>query len=45
MRDANSLKFHLQGKEHKRIHEQVKEAQAQATNTKRKKESKIQIRK
>ena len=37
MRDANSLKIHLQGKEHKRITKQVKEAQAQATNTKRKK--------
>ena len=37
MRDANSLKIHLQGKEHKRITKQVKEAQAPATNTKRKK--------
>ena len=35
MRDQNSLDFHLQGKEHKRIHQQVKEARA--TNTKRRK--------
>ena len=37
MRDANSLKIHLQGKEHKRITKQVKEAQAQTTNTKKRK--------
>jgi DNA repair exonuclease SbcCD ATPase subunit len=35
MKDQNSLDFHLQGKEHKRIHKQVKEARA--TNTKRRK--------
>ena len=37
MQNANSLKSHLQGKEHKRISKQVKEIQAQATNTKRRK--------